>query len=92
MYFALAGLLHKFHLLKIALALILGFVGLKMLFGHWVEHQLGISHNTFAVLTLCVILALLAGGVVLSLLLPKAVPTEGERLAEKATQDPHDEV
>jgi tellurite resistance protein TerC len=71
MYFALAGLLHKFHLLKTALALILGFVGVKMLAGVWIEEQLGVSHNAFALITLGVILTLLAGGVVASLAFPK---------------------
>lgn len=88
MYFALAGLLHKFHLLKTALALILGFVGVKMLFAKQIEGALGISHNAFAVATLFVILGLLAGGVILSLMFPKkAEPhTTGEALAEGATE------
>lgn len=87
MYFALAGLLHKFHLLKTALALILGFVGLKMIFGVWVEHALGLSHNQFSVVTLAIILTLLAGGVILSLMFPKP-PTEQEKLVEQAVDEP----
>ncbi|RYZ67309.1 MAG: TerC family protein [Proteobacteria bacterium] len=88
MYFALAGLLHKFHLLKTALALILGFVGVKMLLGaHRIEHWLNISHNTYSVLTLAIILTLLAGGVIASLMFPKAAPTEGEHLAAEATDE-----
>ena len=71
MYFALAGLLQKFHLLKAALAIILGLVGVKMLIGDRVEHGLGIDHNVFSIATLLVILALLAGGCVASLMFPK---------------------
>ena len=89
MYFALAGLLEKFHLLKTALALILGFVGLKMLFGHWIEHALGLSHNQFSGITLLIVIGLLVGGVVASLMFPKkAEPhTEGEVLAAEGTEE-----
>jgi tellurite resistance protein TerC len=89
MYFALAGLLDKFHLLKTALALILGFVGIKMLFAKQIEYGLGLSHNQFAVATLAVILLLLTGGVVLSLLFPKQAAPHGanERLAERGTEE-----
>ena len=69
MYFALAGLLEKFHLLKTALAIILGFVGLKMLFGGFVDGAIG--HNTFSVLTLLIVVGLLAGGMIASLRYPK---------------------
>ena len=34
LYFALAGVIHKFHYLKYGLAVILSFVGVKMLLGH----------------------------------------------------------
>lgn len=81
MYFALGGLLHKFHLLKMALALILGFVGLKMLFGVWVEHKLGLSHNQFSLVSLALILLLLIGGVVGSLLFPKKAAHDPEPVA-----------
>jgi tellurite resistance protein TerC len=88
MYFALAGLLHKFHLLKTALALILGFVGVKMVIGSKrIEGWLDIGHNTYAVGTLAVILTLLAGGVILSLVLPKK-PSPAEALAEAAVDQP----
>lgn len=86
MYFALAGLLHKFHFLKTALALILGLVGLKMLFGVWLEHKLGLTHNQFSLVTLTIIVTLLVGGVVISLLFPKP-PTEAEKAAEEAVKE-----
>lgn len=34
LYFLLAGVMHKFHYLKIGLGVVLGFVGVKMLLGH----------------------------------------------------------
>jgi tellurite resistance protein TerC len=71
MYFALAGLLEKFYLLKTALALILGMVGVKMLVGEWIEHRVGVSHNTFSVMTLAIVIGLLASGVIASLVFPK---------------------
>ena len=74
MYFALAGLLEKFHLLKTALAIILGMVGLKMLFGDFLEGKLHISHDMLSVITLVAVVGLLAGGVILSLVFPKKQP------------------
>ncbi len=66
LYFALAGIVDKFHYLKIGLAIVLVFVGIKMLLGHspW-KIPIGVS--------LGVIFAILAGSVVLSLLKPKKV-------------------
>ncbi|MCS7034244.1 MAG: TerC family protein [Phycisphaerae bacterium] len=84
MYFALGGLLHKFHLLKTALAMILGLVGIKMLFGVWIEHQLGLTHNQFSVISLCVILSLLVFGVIGSLLFPRKPDHEGLMTATTA--------
>ena len=73
MYFALAGLLHKFHYLKTSLAIILGLVGVKMLFGQYAEAAVG-GHNAMSVLTLVCVIGLLVGGVVLSLMFPKKKP------------------
>jgi len=64
LYFALAGVLDKFHYLKIGLGIVLTFVGVKMLLGHtpWKIDTL---------VSLGVIVAVLAGSVIVSLLLPK---------------------
>jgi len=63
MYFMLADVVERFHLLKYALALILIFVGLKMV---WLNDAFG---GKFPVeWSLGIIAALLTGGVVLSLL------------------------
>ena len=65
LYFALAGVMDKFHYLKIGLGLVLAFVGVKMLLAHspWKIDTL---------LSLGVIVAILATSVIFSLLYPKA--------------------
>ncbi len=69
LYFALAGLLDKFRYLKPALALVLLTIGVKMLAAEWFKALLG-RHFSFYLLGL--ILAILAGGVVTSLLADRA--------------------
>lgn len=64
LYFALAGVMDKFHYLKIGLGLVLTFVGVKMLLGHspW---------RIDTLVSLGVIVIVLAGSVAASLLRPK---------------------
>jgi tellurite resistance protein TerC len=66
LYFALAGLIHKFRYLKPALSLILILVGVKMLAAKWLKDWLGDSFN---LTVLAVIIAILATGVLTSLIL-----------------------
>ena len=63
LYFLLADMIDRFHLLQIALALVLCFIGLKMLIVHWLHIPPAIS--------LLVVFTILAGGVLLSLLRPQ---------------------
>lgn len=63
LYFALASMLDRFHLLHYGLACILGFVAFKMLAAHWIEIPVGIS--------LLVILCILAIFAVLSRVVPE---------------------
>ncbi len=72
MYFVLANVITKFHLLKYGLALVLSFVGAKMLLSEVYPLGLGLS--------LGVVAAVLAGSVVLSLLIPAKV---GDASGEK---------
>jgi tellurite resistance protein TerC len=65
LYFALAAMVHRFHYLKYALALVLVFIGAKIFLSGWLgkfpsELSLGIT------------LALLAGGILFSLWKTKA--------------------
>lgn len=66
LYFALAGLMDRFHYLKYSLSVILGFVGIKMLLEMpWIHIEIS------AVQSLAVILSALALGVGASLLRPR---------------------
>lgn len=67
LFFALAGMLNRFHLLEVSLAIVLALVGIKMLAGQWLEELLGHDYN-FYVLGLVVLI--LVGGVVASLVIP----------------------
>ena len=65
MYFMLAGAVEKFHMLKYGLALVLIFVGLKMV---WLNEAFG---GKFPIIvSLAIIVLVLAASVVLSLLYP----------------------
>jgi tellurite resistance protein TerC len=68
LYFALAGMIEKFTYLKVSLALVLVLVGVKMLTHTWLKEVLGSNFNLYL---LGVVLLILAGGVVVSLLVPK---------------------
>jgi tellurite resistance protein TerC len=65
LYFLLAGLIHKFHYLQIALSLVLVFVGVKMLIADFYHVPIGYS--------LGVIATTLVVSVVASLMFPKEV-------------------
>jgi tellurite resistance protein TerC len=66
LYFMLAGAIDKFHMLKYGLALVLIFVGLKMV---WLNDLFG---GKFPIsLSLGIIAGVIAGSVVLSLIFPK---------------------
>ena len=67
LYFALAAMMGKFRYLNVGLALVLAFVGLKMLSEHWVHVPIPVS--------LGVVFTLIAGSVIASLLNP-APPDE----------------
>ena len=68
LYFALEGMIDKFHHLKTALALVLLLVGVKMMAHTWLKALLGGNFNLWMLL---LILTILAGGVVASLVSPK---------------------
>jgi tellurite resistance protein TerC len=66
LYFALSGIMGLFRFLKVGLAVILVFIGLKMLVEHWVE----ITTTT----SLCVIGTVLATSVLMSVLIASEKP------------------
>jgi len=63
LYFALSGVMQLFHYLKYALAIILGFIGLKMLIHDFLKIPIGIA--------LGVVFGLLVLAVIASLIFPK---------------------
>jgi tellurite resistance protein TerC len=64
LYFALAGVMDKFHYLKVGLGVILSFVGVKMMLAHT-------AYKIDTLLSLGVVILILAVSVVASLLRPK---------------------
>ncbi|QIF02678.1 TerC family protein [Roseimicrobium sp. ORNL1] len=80
MYFALSGILHKFHLLHYGLAIILGFVGTKMVLADVIKIDTRIS--------LAVIFAVLATSVIASLKWPKKEVEVPEEKADDVTAPP----
>ena len=62
LYFALAGMVKKFRYLKVALALVLMVVGVKMLIAEWLKLTLGKHFNLYLLVVVLVILAAGVGG------------------------------
>jgi tellurite resistance protein TerC len=67
LYFLLAGVIHKFHYLKFGLAIVLAFVGVKML--------AAVKYQIPTLVSLSVIFVVLGGAVAVSLMFPKHEPT-----------------
>ncbi|MFN8406128.1 MAG: TerC/Alx family metal homeostasis membrane protein [Sphingobacteriaceae bacterium] len=65
MFFLLINVIHKFHYLKFGLAVLLVFIGMKMLMHHWLE-LLGFT----TIHSLMVVVAILACSVMASLIFP----------------------
>ena len=77
LYFALAGMVDKFRYLKVALAVVLLVVGVKMLLAEWLKLALGRHFNLYL---LMVILGVLAAGVFASVI---AERRENSRLTNR---------
>lgn len=71
MFFLLVNIIEKFHYLKVGLSFLLIFIGVKMLFHHWLE---GLGFTTLH--SLFVILSILVLSIIASLLFPKAEDTK----------------
>lgn len=69
LYFALAGIIHKFHYLKVGLSMILIFIGMKMLVVDLYKVPIGFSLGVIAII--------LTASVVLSVLKPKVKEETG---------------
>ena len=77
LYFLLAGVIHKFHYLKLGLSLVLAFVGAKMLLSDVYKLPIGLS---LVIIALVLLLSIIA-----SLIFPKNAkahsPVEHDPLA-----------
>jgi len=71
MFFLLVNVIHKFHYLKVGLAFLLVFIGVKMLAHHWLS-----AWGFTTMHSLFVILFILTTSVVASLLFPKKLNKE----------------
>ncbi|MGV3753875.1 MAG: TerC family protein [Verrucomicrobiota bacterium] len=76
LYFALSGMMHKFHYLKLGLGVILVFVGIKMLLAHT-------AYKLDTLFSLAVVALILVTSVVVSLLRPVAAKEGSAIAAEK---------
>jgi tellurite resistance protein TerC len=74
LYFLLAGVVEKFHYLKIGLAIVLMFVGVKMLSEGYVAARFGLTKEAVIVVSLGFVAVVLLSSVAASLLWP--VPPE----------------
>ena len=72
LYFLLAGVIHKFHYLKLGLSIVLVFVGTKMLIAEFYKIPIVVS--------LLVVAAVLAAAITLSLMYPKKEPEGTQHL------------
>jgi tellurite resistance protein TerC len=79
MYFLLAGVIDKFHFLKYGLALVLLFVGVKMVIVEWYKVPIGLS--------LGVIALLLTASIVASIIWPRHVELEVSSAALEDIRD-----
>lgn len=70
LYFLLAGVVEKFHYLKVGLSIVLTFVGVKMLAEGYVARHFGLSKETVIMGSLGFVAVILLGSVAASLIWP----------------------
>ncbi|HYE14657.1 MAG TPA: TerC family protein [Pyrinomonadaceae bacterium] len=91
LYFLLAGVVEKFHYLKIGLSIVLAFVGVKMLTEGFIKESLGLSKETIIVASLGVVGAVLLSSVAASLIWPKEAETHIEVELPEGFNSPFDD-
>jgi tellurite resistance protein TerC len=72
LYFLLAGVVEKFHYLKFGLAVVLMFVGVKMLAEGYIHVRFGVGKETIILVSLGFVAVVLLSSVAISLLWPVA--------------------
>ncbi len=91
LYFLLAGVLEKFHYLKIGLSIVLAFVGVKMLTEGFAEKYLHLGKESIIIISLGVVAAVLIGSVVASIIWPKQAETQIELELPEGFDSPFDD-
>ena len=76
LYFVLAGVVHKFHYLKLGLSVVLTFVGVKMLLPDMSNLLTGVSYKIPTAVSLGVVASILAVAVAASLLRARRLGTQ----------------
>ncbi len=89
LYFLLAGVVEKFHYLKIGLSIVLTFVGVKMLTESLIVETVG--KERLIVISLVVVATVLLGSVAASLLWPKESETHIEVQLPEGFNSPFDD-
>lgn len=89
LYFLLAGVVEKFHYLKLGLAIVLTFVGVKMLTEGLLHRYIDEGH--IILFSLGFVVLTLVGSVLVSLLFPKRMETHIEVELPAGFGSPHDD-
>jgi tellurite resistance protein TerC len=77
LYFVLAGVIHKFHYLKLGLSAVLAFVGVKMLLPDLSNLLLGVSYKIPTAVSLGVVAALIGVSIIASLVRARRLERAG---------------
>jgi tellurite resistance protein TerC len=91
LYFLLAGVVEKFHYLKFGLAVVLMFVGMKMLSEGYVAARFGVSKEMVILISLGFVAVVLLSSVALSLLRPVAPEAQVEVELPEGFNSPFDD-
>jgi tellurite resistance protein TerC len=84
LYFLLAGVMHRFHYLKLGLSAVLTFVGVKMLLPDLSELVIGVSYKIPTLVSLGIVAAILAVAVAASLLRARRLGDQADAEAQQA--------
>ena len=89
LYFLLAGVIDKFYYLRLALSVILTFVGIKMLMPEITELLLGHQYHIPIFVSLGVIIGVLVIAVIASFIRARRIGAAGDTPAEKVIREQH---
>jgi tellurite resistance protein TerC len=91
LYFLLAGVVEKFHYLKLGLAIVLMFVGVKMLSEGYLARQFGLSKEVVILVSLGFVAVVLLSSVAASLLWPVSPEEQVEVELPEGFDSPFDD-